>query len=94
LASPVRLATVWKRFITEAYLPDPRSPTQAREKQERERERPINNTLYKDPSTIPFTRKEATTERQATERKQAAERNKQRTEETSNGQKKNKKKQG
>jgi hypothetical protein len=62
LASPIRLAIVWKRFITEAYLPDARSPTQARQKQERER----------DPSTIPFTRKEAMTGRKeaTTERKQ------------------------
>jgi hypothetical protein len=27
MASPIRLATVWKRFITEAYLPDTRAPT-------------------------------------------------------------------
>jgi hypothetical protein len=48
--------------MTEAYLPDARSPTQARQKQERER----------DPSTIPFTRKEAMTGRKeaTTERKQ------------------------
>jgi hypothetical protein len=74
LASPNWLVTVWKRLITETYLPDARAPTQAREREATDR---MNKQWTERTNTTDRMDKQPTerTSKQATERtnKQARE---------------------